>query len=282
MKRKIIFKVAVGLLFLFTYTATQAQVVAPGWSTVGNPVITGNEFIGTISGGGDLVFKCNNTFAGKISTTSTSFGYNSYSSHSFFGSNTAFGAKALMNTTSNISFNCAFGNSALTSNIYGSQNCAFGDESLYNNTGVANQIAYLGSNNNAFGLRSLRANTIGNDNCAFGVSALTRNISGERNCGFGNGTLSLNKEGNNNSAFGRSALSQMISGNNNIGIGSNCGSNFNQGDNNIFIGENAGGPTNGQRGLESGDNNIFFGTYTKPNISSISSNQINIGNAIWI
>jgi trimeric autotransporter adhesin len=282
MKRKIIFKVAVGLLFLIVTSTTHAQVIAPGWSTAGNALTTGNEFIGTISGGA-LVFKQGNVFAGKIDS-GTSFGLNSFSGTTFTltGSNSAFGRKALMNTNGTYGdVNCAFGDSAMTNNIYGSNNCAFGNSALYSNLGDANNLGFLGSNNNAFGSSSLRNNTNGNDNCSFGGTSLFSNITGQRNCAFGNQTLRSNTVGNNNSAFGRASLTEMISGDGNVSMGTGSGSSLRQGDNNIFIGRISGGGSSFGTSLTMGSDNIFLGAYTLPNISTTASKQINIGNAIY-
>ena len=86
------------------------------WSTGGNSGTDPNvNFIGTTDSS-DLVFKINNTEAGRINTTNTSFGYNS------------------INSVTSGTLNCSFGRSSLFDLTSGSNNTGVGQSSLSNIT----------------------------------------------------------------------------------------------------------------------------------------------------
>ena len=86
------------------------------WSTTGNGGLNSStNFIGTTDSV-DLVFKVNNTEAGRINTTNTSFGYNS------------------INSVTSGTLNCSFGRSSLFDLTSGSNNTGVGQSSLSNIT----------------------------------------------------------------------------------------------------------------------------------------------------
>ena len=250
------------------------------------PVISDSGF-GSGSNG-TLVFRANGSFAGHIATY-----------------NTSFGITALENVVPNYTsgdglYNSAFGAGALNLNSTGRHNSAFGLSAL--------QYSTTGNNNSAFGSAALLFNKTGYDNSAFGTSALARNISGYYNCAFGQGSSSGNlignynssfghnslslSEGSYNSAFGASALGFNKSGELNVGFGMkslelNTTGSFNSAVGSFSLNVNTTGTRNTALGYQSGgnllsgDNNLFLGAGTLPNISSYSSNQINIANAIY-
>jgi trimeric autotransporter adhesin len=255
MKRKITFKITVGLLFLLATITTRAQVIAPGWSTAGNALTTGNEFIGTTTNN-SLIFKINNSIAGRIEV---------FNANTSSVGNTSFGFKSLpYGPTMNNYYNCAFGGDALKLNTDGTRNNAFGYSALSNN--------FNGDLNNAFGYNALLSNTTGTHNNAFGGNALLSNVSSSFSSAFGDNAL-LNSTGSSNNAFGYEALSQNQGGSFNDAYGSGALGSLTNGQNNVAIGFRSGFH------LTQGSNNIFIGHVTNPRIPT-ASYQLNIGN--WI
>jgi len=156
------------------------------------------QFIGTTDNN-DLVFKVNNTQAGRINTSN---------------SNTSFGIQSMVaNTTGD--GNVAIGYKSLTSNIGGQRNVGIGFESLHANLNGENQIAigyralYNSNsiNNVGIGWYSLYSNTSGAGNTSVGHGGLYSNTIGVKNTSLGQDALSANTEGNDNVALGFAALS---------------------------------------------------------------------------
>ncbi len=186
------------------------------------------NFLGTLDNT-DLVFKRNNVFSGKISSSNTAFGVNAFSNTSSAGlrsvaigvntlkintsgnDNTALGYGALENNTTGIQ-NTAIGTSSLSLNSSGGYNVAIGYESLTRNT--------TGILNTAIGVSSLYNNSSGRFNVAIGKSSMERNSSGISNTSVGYNSLYNNQTGNDNVSIGKSSLERNINGSNNIAIGS--------------------------------------------------------------
>jgi trimeric autotransporter adhesin len=185
------------------------------WTTTGNSGTNAStNFIGTTDNV-DLIFKRNNTQAGTIGATNSSFGLNSLFS----------------NVSGN--YNAAFGNSSMYSNTTGIENSAFGENSLRANT--------TGYRNCSFGRNSLFSNISGAQNVAFGHSTLVSNTIGDSNSAFGSFAMSNLISGSDNLALGISALSNNVTGNGNIAIGNRAGYNE-MGSNKLYI-ENSISPT---------------------------------------
>ncbi|MES2850120.1 MAG: tail fiber domain-containing protein [Bacteroidota bacterium] len=172
-----------------------------GWNTNGNAGIdTSQNFMGTTDDN-DIIFKRNNTIAGRINESQYS---------------TSFGVGALNNIESPAGFNTAIGYQALTSNNTGGTNTAIGSLSLISNTS--------GSENVSMGAESMRSNTNGGSNTAIGALS-----------------LAANNAGNENTSVGRYSLLNNIGGSRNIAIGSFAGSANEGGSGNVYIGYDAGG-----------------------------------------
>jgi len=170
------------------------------------------QFIGTTDNN-DLVFKVNNTQAGRINTSN---------------SNTSFGIQSMIaNTTGD--GNVGIGYKSLTSNIGGQRNVGIGFESLHENLNGENQIAigyralYNSNsiNNIGIGWHSLYSNTSGAGNTSVGHGGLYSNTIGVKNTSLGQDALAANTEGNDNVALGFAALSSSIIGSNNVSVGNN-------------------------------------------------------------
>ena len=127
------------------------------WTTTGNAGLDATtNFMGTTDAV-DVAFRRENTAAGRIGATSTSFGLNALTS----------------GTATN---STAFGNSALAANTTGEGNAAFGTGALSSNTDR--------NNNTAFGFNALNVSTNAG-NSAFGSGALVANINGTNNTAIG-------------------------------------------------------------------------------------------------
>jgi outer membrane lipoprotein-sorting protein len=148
----------------------------------------------------------------------------------------------------------------------GSGNIALGRDALSSNN--------VGDYNVAIGVNSLRSNTA-TQNVGVGVGSLQQTTTGGYNVAMGNQSLSGNKIGVSNTAIGSFALQSNVGGNANVGLGRNSLDGNISGSNNVAIGNVAGST------LTSGDRNIFIGQNVQPNISTTSSNQLNIGNWIY-
>lgn len=92
------------------------------------------------------------------------------------------------------------------------------------------------SNNTAFGVSTLNANTTGSENTAIGKDALTANTWGSYNTAIGYQTLTSNTTGDANVALGINALKSNTIGTNNIALGNNSLTNNLKGEYNIALG----------------------------------------------
>lgn len=279
-------------------------------------LVNGNEntnssinFLGTLDNT-DLVFKRNNVFSGKISSSNTAFGVNAFSNTSSAGlRSVAIGVNALKTNTSG-NDNVALGHGALESNTTGIQNTAIGTSSLSLNTSGGYNVAIgyesltrntTGILNVAIGGSSLYNNSSGRFNVAIGKSAMERNISGISNTSVGYNTLYNNQTGSDNVSIGKSSLERNVNGSYNIGIGSSSLFNNQASSYSIAIGSdsqtnNLSGSRNVSLGHQSlytnsgGSNNIAIGYrafYLGDYINSIAlgsntiitaDNQVRIGN----
>lgn len=186
-----------------------AAGVTNDWSTTGNSgIIDGTNYIGTdASTNVDVAFRRNNAAAGKIGTTSTSFGVGALNASASTNSS-AFGTNALkLNTGAN---NVAVGNGTLAANVTGIQNTGVGNAALAVNTGSAST---------AIGFEALKANTTGNNGTAVGFQALSKNIGASNNTAVGFQTMLNNTTGAENTAIGFQTSSIGASGSKNTAVG---------------------------------------------------------------
>ncbi len=126
-----------------------SSLTAAYWSILGNAGTNSSvNFLGTTDNT-PLVFKVNNQYAGKLSSTSTAFGYNALNSVTPLqgAGNTAIGVSSMALTNSTGMYNTALGANTLATNTTGSKNIAIG----YN---TGNTIT-TGSNNITIGSASL-------------------------------------------------------------------------------------------------------------------------------
>ena len=145
-----------------------------------------STFIGQGAGEKDDLSNNRNSFVGYYAGQNTVTGaYNS-----------AFGAEALRNNTSN--FNTAVGSNALNRNTSGQQNTAVGSNALRNNL--------TGDYNSAYGVNVLISNSTGNFNTASGYYSMGSSVTGSSNTATGSFSLRLNSTGYSNSAHGYAAL----------------------------------------------------------------------------
>ena len=179
-----------------------------GWLTTGNTgIVDGTNFIGTAAGTNvDVAFRRNNTAAGKIGTSNTSFGLNAGTA--LIGtSNTSIGVRALTGLSSSASIsNTAVGFEALSATTGSTvTDCtAIGFQAGENVTSI---------NNTAVGSFALFGSSISERNTAVGKSSMEQQ-SGSDNTAVGFRTL-FNGSGTNNVAIGNQA-GEIHS------IGSNC------------------------------------------------------------
>lgn len=236
----------------YYYNGTNWQSIsssANAWNITGNTGVTSSNFIGTgASTNIDVLFRRNNSAAGRIGTTNTAFGLGSLPAPLTATNNTALGHNAL-NANTGGSNNVAVGQNALTLNT-GSGNVAVGQNSL---------ATYTGNNNVAVGLNALRYCTgaTSTSNTAVGANALQNlnnaaaqgnTVVGAEAMGATTGDISYC------TAVGYQALNSVtdISGARglwNTGLGYQAGNNITTGENNIAIGYQAVVPsatTNGQ------------------------------------
>lgn len=150
------------------------------------------------------------------------------------------------------------------------------------------------SNNTAFGVSTLNANTTGSENTAIGKDALTANTWGSYNTAIGYQTLTSNTTGDANIALGINALKSNTIGNYNIALGNNALTNNLKGEYNIALGISAlPNNTNASRNIAIGysallGQNFSNGAfeYTTENIAIGSdalrnNNPTNGANAKW-
>lgn len=194
------------------------------WNVTGNSGLSGTtNFLGTTDNV-DLAFRRNDTAAGKIGTTSTSFGANALTA-GVATNNAAFGTNALALSTG--ADNVAVGNGTLSANTTGIQNTGIGNAALAVNTGsAATAIGFqaltantTGSNGTAVGFQALAKNTTASNNTGIGFQALTNNTIGSQNTAVGFQASTLFSTGSRNTSVGYSALSGNTAGNENTAVG---------------------------------------------------------------
>ena len=193
---------ATGVLSWVSPTSVETDPTA--WRITGNTgIIDGTNYIGTAGGTNvDVAFRRNNVAAGKISSTSTSFGVGALTSGAASNS-TAFGNNALANSTG--AANVAVGTGALAANTTSANSTAVGFNALAANTAA---------NNTAFGFQTLAANTAGVQNTAIGVNALQRKTTGSANTAVGHSALNAIGTFDNATAVGFEALLANTASNN--------------------------------------------------------------------
>jgi len=177
--------------------------------------------------------------------------------------NVGIGYKSLNKNTTGVA-NIGIGSQTLITNSTGSRNVAIGDNALFFSTGNDNVAVGDKSGDNIIG---------GIANVGVGSSAITGITSGDYNTGVGYRALYTNQTGNYNVAIGKDALYWTTVGNN-TAVGYEAGSNISSGANNVSVGYQAGD------NITTGANNIAIGASTKM-VSGTTSNQMNIGNAIF-
>ena len=271
-----------GFYYLSTATGPWVRIATatPGWQITGNTgIIDGTNYIGTAAGTNvDVAFRRNNLSAGKIGSTSTSFGVgalnngaalnstafgNNALSVSTGSNNVAIGQDALKNLASTAQWNTAVGTSALgrINTATAQYNTAVGFEAMFAQTGSI-------SNTTAIGYHALFQNS-GNNNVALGFQALQGNLAAIGNTAVGGYSLNNNSSGANNTAVGFEAGFSATTAANNTIIGFQAGkNNSNTSSNNTFLGYQAGiGCT--------GANNIAIGSIALA--SAGGSNCVAIG-----
>lgn len=257
------------LLVMGTDGVLKAVDQALDWNEEGNLGTNfATNFIGTVDDE-PLQFKINNTHAGKIIATSTSFGYN-----------------ALIPVPTDIG-NTAFGIEALTANKYGISNTAFGYAALSFKKAIPLNNGN-GSYNSAFGSRTLTNNTFGTDNIAIGSGAMENNDRGNYNVAIGKETMSKGIYSSYNVAVGDQALKNNVGQGYNIAVGYNTASSNSAAGatGNNIIGANAFSKSiNGSytvaigynaQSLSTTGNNIGIGSYSLNKVTG--SNNIAVGN----
>lgn len=218
-----------GFYYLSTNTGPWvrlATTTANSWLITGNTgIVDGTNYIGTAASTNvDVAFRRNNTAAGKIGTTNTSFGLLAASNNGSTN-NTAFGVNALSNST----------NAAASNNVaigYGAM-----DNLSTNNTA---QCVAVGAN--AFGSATTNSNSV-----AIGYNAAQGTSTGIDNTAVGAFALNDNSTGQQSTALGRNAL-YGSTGSFNIGIGYAAGTSIAAGTNNTCLGyqsNTSAGITNG-------------------------------------
>ncbi|MGL2964931.1 beta strand repeat-containing protein [Flavobacterium sp. RSB2_4_14] len=242
-----------------------------GWLTTGNTgIIDGTNFIGTAAATDvDVAFRRNNLAAGKIASTSTSFGLNALTVGATTNG-TAFGVNALAaNTAAN---NTAFGTNALAANTTSANNTAFGFNALAINTPGSD----TGALNTAVGSGALANLNGGNNNTAVGYNALTNVPTTTRfNTAVGSNALSgVNSAASiNNVAVGYNTMTGTGVITESVAVGSGALSAASNGSTrNTAIGFQAGSATT------SGTDNVFIGYAAGSSEAVTSSNKLYIEN----
>ncbi len=203
----------------------------PAWAAAGSSsgwTLTGNagtdattNFVGTTDDA-PLMFRTNNTPAGRIETNSTGrgvyFGQNAGNAGSGFGS-VGIGAAALANNT-------------------GVENVAVGYRVLQRNSTGAYNVAIGGS--------AMNGNVDGSNNVAIGQTALTANLDGSENIAIGSGALVSLTTNTINLAIGRNALASATNAYANIALGAESLQGVTTGAHNLAIGHGAGATMTGE------------------------------------
>lgn len=267
-----------GFYYLSTATGPWIRLATggSGWQITGNTDIVDNvNFMGTAAGNNvDVAFRRNNVAAGKIASTSTSFGVGALTAGTASNS-TAFGNNALLlNTGDN---NVGVGNAALAANVSGIQNTGIGNSALTSNTGSANSALGFealrtnssGNNNTGIGFEAMRGNTTASNNTGIGFQALRNNIVGTDNTAVGFQALN-NSRSNFNTAVGVQAATSNFNGTSNTAVGYQALSDNTNGSQNVAIGERS-------LGRNSGSANTVIGWEAMFGTASTSSNSTAIG-----
>lgn len=164
------------------YVAMATLINANAWSLTGNSgTVAGTNFVGTTDAV-DLVFKVNNTQAGRIDLTnvSASFGLFSLNSNITSAQSAAFGAYSLQSCTIG-DRNTGIGYAALNQVTSGSYNTSVGaDSSVSINTG---------SSNTAIGENALSTLESGDYNTAIGCTADVDSLTATNRIALGYGAL---------------------------------------------------------------------------------------------
>lgn len=266
-----------GFYYLSTATGPWIRLATggSGWQITGNTDIVNNvNFMGTAAGNNvDVAFRRNNVAAGRISTTSTSFGVGALTAGSTTNS-TAFGNNALLlNTGAN---NVAVGNGTLATNTSGVQNTGIGTSALTLNTGSANSALGFealrtnatGNNNTGVGFEALRSNTTASNNTGIGFQALRNNLTGTENTAVGFQALNNNRASF-NTAIGNQASAANLNGASNTAIGYQALSENTNGSQNVAIGERSLGRNSGSANTVIGWEAMFGGTSTSSNSTAV-------------
>ena len=180
---------------------------ATNWQITGNAGTTAANFLGTTDDV-PLNFKIDNTVAGNVSKTGTSFGYKSNVGSGV--QNTAIGVEALAVNTTGFQ-NTGIGYYALQDNTEGVNNTAIGNETLLWNT--------TGSSNTAVGNYAIRLNTTGRGNTSMGHNSLSNNRTGNANIAIGENANNQNTTGSDNISIGNHSLLANLTGSRNIALG---------------------------------------------------------------
>ncbi len=249
-----------GFYYLSTATGPWIRIATGGlgWQITGNTDIVDNvNFMGTASGNNvDVAFRRNNIAAGKIATTSTSFGVGALTAGTTSNS-TAFGNNALLlNTGDN---NVAVGNSTLATNTTGIQNTGVGNNALNLNRGSANS---------AFGMGALRSNSTGSNNTGIGFEALQANTTASNNTGIGFQALRSNITGTSNTAVGFQA-GENTTASSNTSLGFQAHQMNTSGSQNVAIGERSLGRNSGSQNTVIGWEAMFGSTSSASNSTAV-------------
>lgn len=199
------------------------------WSFLGNAAPVG-AFLGTTNVQ-PLIFKVNNTWAGKVGGSLTFLGVDAGNSTVTGLNNVAVGNESSKSLTTGIN-NVSVGRYSFRSNTIGSANVALGSSSLRDNIS--------GVQNVGIGWNSLLLNTTGNYNMAIGTQTLGKNTTGSGNTGVGTSVLLDLVSGNENIGIGLNALVKLQNGSNNIGIGTQSLFSTITGTGNVAIGYKSG------------------------------------------
>ena len=215
-----------GFYYLSTNTGPWVKLGgASGWLTTGNTdIVDGTNYLGTAAlTNVDVAFRRNNLPAGKIGSTSTSFGVGALSLGAATNS-TAFGTNALTSNTTGTD-NVAVGNGSLATNITGTYNTAIGTNALAANTtdgntavGFTALATNTGGDNTAVGYQTLKSNTTGIQNTAVGTNALQQKTTGSANTAIGHGALNGSGTFDNVTALGFQAGLNNTASNNPLGV----------------------------------------------------------------
>jgi trimeric autotransporter adhesin len=250
------------------------DIAGNDWHITGNTGTTpSTNFIGTTDNQ-PLVLRTNNsekirlTQAGRLDFTNiTNSVFLDGGNESISGlDNIGIGAGSLQNQTIG-STNTAIGINSLSSSTAGSSNTSIGTYSM--------QSTVTGSNNVAIGVNTLKASTSSSGNVAIGFQSLVLHKSGNDNIAIGNSTMQGDTGSAQTIAIGGAALNNHRKGDRNVVIGQEAMQFDTAGSQNVAIGYKAG------ETQTTGSNNIYLGYNVQPNISTSSSNQLNIGNWIY-